>query len=120
MRCGKCADVEMVSELHDGIEIDRCPSCSGIFLDWGELTNLVNQAGIAEIDNAAPPSEASAAMDAMSANCPRCGDVVMRPVDTRFGLRLDNCGKCGGVFLDQGEFRAMVEALNALAPPAAS
>ena len=102
----------MSVETHEGVEIDKCPRCAGIFLDWGELTNLLQQTGIEEVDVDMRGEQTEQALDEQSASCSRCeGAPVMRPVTTRFGVRLDTCGKCGGTFLDAGEFRRIVQAL---------
>ena len=93
------------------------PKLLGHLPRLGELTKLQKQVGIEEIDKPAAPSEAAMERDAMSAHCSRCEQGKMRPVTTRFGVTLDTCSGCGGVFLDQGEFGRMVEALNALIPP---
>lgn len=114
MRCGKCPEVEMAVEVHGEVEIDRCPSCSGIFLDWGELTALLTQEGIENVDLPSDAPAEAAARDAMAAACSRC-DLPMRPVATRMGIKLDTCGKCGGAFLDKGEFRVLVTSLAAKA-----
>ena len=39
MRCPKCGH-ELKSEDLEGIEIDRCTFCEGIFMDAGELEDL--------------------------------------------------------------------------------
>ncbi len=42
MRCPKCGG-ELTEVVHEGILIDRCGSCQGIFLDAGELEALVGK-----------------------------------------------------------------------------
>lgn len=39
MKCPKCG-ADLVTELIEKIPIDRCPECSGIWLDNGELEAL--------------------------------------------------------------------------------
>jgi uncharacterized protein len=42
MRCPVCLDTEMVEHIRDGIEIDHCPRCRGMWLDRGELDKLLD------------------------------------------------------------------------------
>jgi Zn-finger nucleic acid-binding protein len=42
MRCPVCEDSKMREVDRDGILIDICPSCKGVWLDRGELDKLVN------------------------------------------------------------------------------
>jgi len=39
MRCPKCG-MELVEIGYHGIKIDRCASCSGVWLDTGELEQV--------------------------------------------------------------------------------
>lgn len=40
--CPKC-DVEMNHTTLVGIEVEKCPSCEGLFFDKGETEKLVNR-----------------------------------------------------------------------------
>jgi Zn-finger nucleic acid-binding protein len=42
MRCPVCEDSKMREVDRDGILIDICPSCKGVWLDRGELDKLVS------------------------------------------------------------------------------
>ncbi len=44
MRCPMCLDVELDERFSQGIEIDVCPNCKGVWLDHGELHELVQRA----------------------------------------------------------------------------
>lgn len=43
MHCPKCGH-ELLEETHHGILIDRCPHCQGVWLDTGELEQMLKQA----------------------------------------------------------------------------
>lgn len=48
MLCPLCAiPLEAVERL--GIELDHCPECNGMWLDAGELTNLVEREAVAAL-----------------------------------------------------------------------
>lgn len=54
MKCPTCVDATLVMTERQGVEIDYCPSCRGIWLDRGELDKLLERA-------AAPPAMAARA-----------------------------------------------------------
>lgn len=44
MRCPICTTSSLVMTERQGIEIDYCPSCRGIWLDRGELDKILEKA----------------------------------------------------------------------------
>ena len=44
MKCPSCKDVTLTMSERQGIEIDYCPQCRGIWLDRGELDKLLERA----------------------------------------------------------------------------
>jgi Zn-finger nucleic acid-binding protein len=44
MQCPVCKDPQLVISERQGIEIDYCPSCRGVWLDRGELDKLIEKA----------------------------------------------------------------------------
>jgi Zn-finger nucleic acid-binding protein len=40
MQCPKCK-IELLASVREGIEIDCCPKCGGIWLDHGELRDMI-------------------------------------------------------------------------------
>ncbi len=42
MRCPVCLEAELVPHIRDGIEIDHCSRCRGMWLDRGELEKLLD------------------------------------------------------------------------------
>ncbi|HEY4541950.1 MAG TPA: zf-TFIIB domain-containing protein, partial [Noviherbaspirillum sp.] len=44
MHCPVCKSVNLVMSERQGIEIDYCPQCRGVWLDRGELDKLVDRA----------------------------------------------------------------------------
>jgi uncharacterized protein len=42
MKCPVC-DVELVMSERQGIEIDYCPKCRGVWLDRGELDKIIER-----------------------------------------------------------------------------
>jgi len=59
MKCPICTDIDLVMTDRQGIEIDYCPKCRGVWLDRGELDKLIERS--AAVPQAAPaPSPAPA------------------------------------------------------------
>ena len=44
MQCPVCKDPQLVISERQGIEIDYCPSCRGVWLDRGELDKFLEKA----------------------------------------------------------------------------
>ena len=55
MKCPVCKDIDLAMTDRQGIEIDYCPRCRGIWLDRGELDRLIDRAEASERTSAAPP-----------------------------------------------------------------
>ena len=43
MKCPICRDVTLVMSERQGIEIDYCPQCRGVWLDRGELDKIIER-----------------------------------------------------------------------------
>ena len=43
MHCPVCNDVDLVMSDRQGIEIDYCPKCRGVWLDRGELDKIIER-----------------------------------------------------------------------------
>lgn len=43
MNCPTCKNTALVMSERQGIEIDYCPSCRGVWLDRGELDKIVER-----------------------------------------------------------------------------
>ena len=44
MKCPACPEVALVMTDRQGVEIDYCPQCRGVWLDRGELDKLMDRA----------------------------------------------------------------------------
>lgn len=52
MKCPVCREPDLVMSDRQGIEIDYCPQCRGVWLDRGELDKIVERSSAA-----APPPQ---------------------------------------------------------------
>jgi uncharacterized protein len=56
MKCPSCPDSTLAMSDRQGVEIDYCPQCRGVWLDRGELDKLVERAAAPEPGRAAASS----------------------------------------------------------------
>lgn len=42
MKCPACPETTLLMSERQGVEIDYCPSCRGVWLDRGELDKLID------------------------------------------------------------------------------
>jgi len=54
MKCPVCTTVNLVMSERQGVEIDYCPDCRGVWLDRGELDKVIERAA-AQQESSAPP-----------------------------------------------------------------
>ena len=47
MKCPSCPEATLVMTDRQGVEIDYCPQCRGVWLDRGELDKLIDRAATA-------------------------------------------------------------------------
>ena len=43
MKCPECKNVDLLISERQGIEIDYCPECRGVWLDKGELDKIIER-----------------------------------------------------------------------------
>ncbi len=97
--CPKCAFTPLEPRLSSGLSLDECPKCGGRWYDAGELERAV-------LDPAAFQRAGGAALTSPrpgKAICPRCHENMTNGGLLSPHLRVDRCGKCGGVWLDKNE-----------------
>jgi Zn-finger nucleic acid-binding protein len=101
----------MAVEHERGIEIHRCRTCDGLWLDPGELDELVPAPTAATADVGALREEmkkvAPPVGEVRYRMCPRCGNPMNRlNYGSHSGVVIDECSR-HGVYLDAREFEAI-------------
>jgi Zn-finger nucleic acid-binding protein len=99
VRCPVCRTALVVVE-REGIELDWCLTCRGLWFDQGELELLAETSGRA-IDSGS--LSRSAAQGSAKRRCPRCRR-KMHPatVGSEEAVQIDACPD-HGIWLDRGE-----------------
>lgn len=54
MKCPNCPDASLLMTERQGVEIDYCPLCRGVWLDRGELDKLIDRAAAPDVERATP------------------------------------------------------------------
>lgn len=93
----------LVGSERDGMTLDLCPTCQGMWFDWGEL-----EAVLAKYDGVEVPPDARPS----GLRCPRDGSGLFaytlpepRTESGRWDIEIDQCKRCQGIWLDHGELQ---------------
>lgn len=109
MICPKCKTKDLAEFAVEGIAVDRCPSCSGIWFDRQELSDLLAE-DARQVDSLRRGGENEQADDTRG-RCPRDAAQLLRiysSIDR--SVVLDACADCHGIWLDGGEFEKLFAA----------
>jgi uncharacterized protein len=104
MICPKCLS-PMESVTFEGVTVDRCTGCKGIWFDAQEQNLLKHAKGAEAIDIGDVPT--GRRMDrATEIRCPRCQlPMTLKEDVDQHHITFETCTACKGVFLDAGEFK---------------
>jgi Zn-finger nucleic acid-binding protein len=58
MKCPQCPDATLLMSERQGVEIDYCPQCRGVWLDRGELDKLITLSAAPALSAPAPVQHA--------------------------------------------------------------
>ena len=103
MKCPKCsADMESVS--FEGISVDRCTGCRGLFFEARKAQKLKALRGSEVLDVGSPQAgQEQNGNDRI--RCPVDTTPLVRIVDAKQShIHLETCPVCQGMFFDAGEF----------------
>jgi Zn-finger nucleic acid-binding protein len=91
---------ELLVERHREIEVDRCPTCKGGWLDTDELSQLEATVESTEEQRTGMIEYANRAS---ALSCPKCGGPMSAFNYRAYNLELDVCDQRHGFWLDEGE-----------------
>ncbi len=106
MKCPKCKS-PFVKVHFEGIQVDRCMSCHGLWLDALELQDLLKKKGSEALDigDQRDFDKTSRIEDYL---CPKDGSRMIKMVDVKQGhVWYESCGVCYGIFLDATELKEL-------------
>ena len=98
MNCPRCS-TGLSTEKHRGIEIGRCSSCEGMWLDYHELDQLEDTV----LDDDQMKGTTMFRSEGSDLLCPRCEGPMKWFRYRQYNLELDFCEAEHGFWLDKGE-----------------
>ncbi len=105
MHCPACENKLRAVTTKQGVIVDHCDSCKGIWLDQGEIYFFTKKPKVfyealqKGLQNPQPTER----------KCPRCSTKMEEGNFLSATLRLDQCPSCHGIWFDDGELRAALE-----------
>lgn len=106
MQCLKC-DGELKVVNLEGIDVDKCDKCSGIWFDLGEIDKFLAGSSISTLKNEIKNNQGH---DELKVKCPRCkgnGNMIRVASLKASGVHIDTCSVCYGQWLDGGELETL-------------
>ena len=107
MNCPRC-DVALNEKSFKGIEIDHCPDCKGLWLDFHELDQLEDHA----MDDDERKGMIEYARRESDISCPHCHEVMETFNYRAHDLPIDHCKNQHGYWLDEGEEKKVLEIMG--------
>jgi|TARA_B110000495_G_C22693603_1_gene408689 Zn-finger nucleic acid-binding protein len=113
MKCPKCAAQLSPLPAAD-ITLDKCHSCDGIWLDYGELKKLRESSaqGIEQDleEQFGSPEASMQNLDGYQ-RCPSCEDSGLRSIYVSYikPVRVDRCPSCYGMWLEKNELNTLLQ-----------
>ncbi|MBW8002415.1 MAG: hypothetical protein FVQ80_10405 [Planctomycetes bacterium] len=108
MDCPVCKNAAMITFELEGVEVDHCTECTGIWLDAGELELLLGN-----------PEDAKKLLDSFNIDktckekprkCPICNKKMQKVLVAmaQSPLLIDRCPKNHGLWFDKGELKEIL------------
>jgi Zn-finger nucleic acid-binding protein len=96
------------------INIEECAQCRGLWFEEGELRKAKDESDpdLNWLDFDLWSDQESFKADWSSRKCPQCGKNMATISYAATGVKVDYCAEGHGIWLDKGEFQAIIEALE--------
>ncbi len=109
--CPRCSGVGLTDFPDNGLVMDYCPQCRGLWCDRGEIEQLVGE----PLDPAVLPLPFELGKPT-GPECPGCSDgrLALRSTTGEEHIQLFDCSKCGGTWLDGGVLQRLRKLLRGL------
>ena len=108
MKCPDC-NAELVQKKRDGVDMEVCPSCAGMWLSSRELTQLEDEAFDFGDDE-----KGSLMLDPTPSTrkCPQCGKLMKTFQYRLYDLEMDFCEDQHGYWLEADEDKRVLEIMK--------
>ncbi|NIS83173.1 MAG: hypothetical protein GTO14_23895 [Anaerolineales bacterium] len=96
------------------VNVDECTQCRGLWFDLGELRKAKNEAApdLKWLDFDLWSDHESFGAEWSAYKCPHCGGTMAAISYAATGVTIDYCVRGHGMWLDHGEFQAILDALE--------
>jgi Zn-finger nucleic acid-binding protein len=112
----KCPIDGTALEIHTihSINVEECVQCRGFWFEKGELRKAKDESDpdLNWLDFDLWSDQESFIADWSSRKCPQCGKNMAKISYAATGVTVDYCVERHGIWLDKGEFQAIIEALD--------
>ena len=106
MKCPACESVGLAKRpTKNGVLVDQCPGCRGVWLDRGEILFFSRQPR--KLDVRLAESTVSGRRD--DRQCPCCNTAMDSCDFLNAGLEVEKCPECEGLWFDGGELKKAVQ-----------
>jgi len=115
IKCPRDGEALARFTYESNVVVDKCPRCSGVYLDKGELEAIqeIKENAYEEELKAIPDDVAAAYAIARQkqqgpASCPKCArEMSAKEYAYASRILIDVCPQCAGIWLDAGELKAL-------------
>lgn len=113
MKCPGC-DSTLIERGIEDVKVEECQQCKGIWFEDGELREVKD---IAEPDTNWLDFEIWKHEDRFRSEprnlaCPKCSQNMVAVDYDKTGVAINYCPECRGTWLEKGEFKQIINALN--------
>lgn len=103
-------------EIHSihSVDVEECPQCRGLWFEQGELNKAKDEAdpNLNWMDFDLWSEGDNFRTDWSDRQCPSCGKIMAAIAYAHTGVTVEYCVEGHGIWLDKGEFQAIIEALE--------
>lgn len=112
-QCPKCND-ELILKKIGGVEVDECQKCKGIWYDKDELRQAkdASDSDLNWMDFEIWKHEDQFETSSCDVSCPTCQKPMVTLEYGKSNVAIDYCQSCKGTWLDKGEFKSIIDALE--------
>lgn len=113
--CPDCS-LNMSAQIFHGLALDVCPQCAGIWFDQDELSALLNNDPrcLIELEEKTVPTPNHQTFGGPTRiECPDCSESLDEyHYLYSSSLILNSCPECGGIWVQEGELKKLIEIHN--------
>jgi Zn-finger nucleic acid-binding protein len=113
MKCPSC-DCTLIEKSLQDVKVDECSQCKSIWFEDGELREVkdITEPDTNWMDFEIWKHEDRFQSEPRNLACPKCSQNMVAVDYDDTSVVINYCPQCKGTWLEQGEFKQIIEALN--------